>query len=754
MTNRILQLLLGTLLPLQMMAATTSAPSSGESVTGGIAITGTEGLGRIYHSETGYRWELPDSVLGRAMSLFVTLLNTAGKMDKDTKYGYEGDRFGPMILRFVEDNGMVRLEQAVGMELPDDGTSVARLYNEARTWNTRNWLPILRNDAGSVTINADPLLTDDQLFGLQSASFMLKLGMCIDRDPGFSEIRQIPGGMIVRSTRTYTSLPFPGRTIDTTRWQIGASLSLLPLEKMTARYFDRRVGYFKIPGRSVAANGCELIVSGIVKRWHLEPAPEDKDRYIRGEKVVPRQKIILHFDQDFPERWKETTRRAAANWAQILEAAGFRDAIEVREADADDPTCTPDNGRLSWIKFTPSPNENAYGHTQTDLRNGEVLCVLIRIFGSSFNLVQRWHIAQMGDVYPMSPEMEEKMFEWVLTHEIGHVLGLEHNFYGSTLFGTEQLRDAELMHREASGTSIMDYLRLNHAAQPEDGIAAEDLIPRLGSYDRAAIEWGYRCWPDCDERTVADSLSRRGTAMYADRRYRYMPQHNIRDPQVMAEDIGRHPLETIELGMRHLQRALESMATPRPGMCDTTLILQAVRAQFKNYAGQVSQHIGGRRRVFDRPAEIYRPVDADEQRKALTFFARYVVMPPAWIKPALEAELREGLAESLLDRLALVEEMALTGGDYTVEAYLADLERLFLGEAFDAVPTKERRVMAESYLTALDCFSGDPARSITLRVKCRQRMEQLRHHLAMSNNPYWNGVCERIASRDENTEAA
>ena len=90
----------------------------------------------------------------------------------------------------------------------------------------------------------------------------------------------------------------------------------------------------------------------------------------------------------------------------------------------------------------------------------------------------------------------------------------------------------------------------------------------------------------------------------------------------------------------------------------------------------------------------------------------------------------------------------------TVEAYLADLERLFLGEAFDAVPTKERRVMAESYLTALDCFSGDPARSITLRVKCRQRMEQLRHHLAMSNNPYWNGVCERIASRDENTEAA
>lgn len=745
--------MLGTLLPLQIMAAATSPASSGEPAATGPVMTGTEGLGRLYHTESGYRWELPDSVLGRAMSLFITLLNTPTKVDKDAKYGYEGDRFGPMILRFVDDGESVRLEQAVGMELPDDGTPAARLHNEARTWNTRNWLPILRRDAGSVTIDAEPLLTDDQLFGLQSASFMLKLGMCIDNDPGFREIRQIPGGVIVRSTRTYTSIPFPGRRIDTTRWQIGASLSLLPREKMAARYFDQRVGYFEISGQSVRENGSELAAAGIVKRWNQEPAPCDTARYNRGETVVPQNKIVFYLDRYFPKRWKETTRRAAANWEPAFEAAGFRDAIEVREAD-DDPSCTLDNGQLTWIKFTSSPNENAYGRPYTDLRNGEVQCALIRIFDASFNLERRWHISQMGDVMPMSEEMEERMFESVLTHEIGHVLGLEHNFYGSTRFETEQLRNPELMRYETSGSSIMDYLRLNHAVQPEDGVAAEDLIPRVGPYDLAAIEWGYRSWSGCDQGTVNDSLSRRAAVMFADRNGRYLPQHNTRDPQVMAEDLGRHPLETIELGMRHLQRALEALEAPIPGMLDTTLILQAVRAQFGNYVGQVSQHIGGRRRVFDRPEELFRPVGAEEHREALAFFARYVVIPPIWMNRLLETDLREDLAASLLGRLVLVEENALIGSNYPVDAYLTDLEKLFLGEAFDAEPTEERRAMAESYLTALDGFAGDPSRGITLRVKCRQRMETLREQFAESGNPYWNGVCERIAARNENTEEA
>ena len=276
-TIRRLYLMLGTLLPFQLMAAATSpAYSEGfatnasgsvmaasvaeriershpeeaihphEEPTGAV-IRGTHGLGRLYRDGDNWLWEIPDSLLDRRMSLFITLLDAPVQKDKDAKFGYAGDRFGPMLLRLTDDGSEIRLEQAVGMQLANESTAAARLHNEARTWNTHSWLPVIRRSSESVTIDAGGLLADDQLFGLQGAAFMLKLGMCIDRKPALEEIRQIPGGLIVRSVRTYTSIPFPGRKIDTTRWRIGACLSLLPRETLPARYFDPRVGYLRIP---------------------------------------------------------------------------------------------------------------------------------------------------------------------------------------------------------------------------------------------------------------------------------------------------------------------------------------------------------------------------------------------------------------------------------------------------------------------------------------------------------------------------
>ena len=81
----------------------------------------------------------------------------------------------------------------------------------------------------------------------------------------------------------------------------------------------------------------------------------------------------------------------------------------------------------------------------------------------------------------------------VLTHEVGHTLGLRHNFIGSTAYPVDSLRSKTFIREHGLGTSIMDYQRFNYLAQPEDGLEPQDLLPRIGIYDEFAIEWGYRC---------------------------------------------------------------------------------------------------------------------------------------------------------------------------------------------------------------------------------------------------------------------
>ena len=92
-------------------------------------------------------------------------------------------------------------------------------------------------------------------------------------------------------------------------------------------------------------------------------------------------------------------------------------------------------------------------------------------------------------------ELMGQLIRFVSSHEVGHTLGLRHNFGSSSTVPVEKLRDKAWVEANGHTPSIMDYARFNYVAQPEDHISRAGLFPRIGDYDKWAIEWGYKLFP-------------------------------------------------------------------------------------------------------------------------------------------------------------------------------------------------------------------------------------------------------------------
>ncbi len=118
------------------------------------------------------------------------------------------------------------------------------------------------------------------------------------------------------------------------------------------------------------------------------------------------------------------------------------------------------------MSYKASPIPNAYGPMVNDPRSGEIITSHIAIFHSVQDLLQRWYFVMCSVVdtnarkYPLSRELMGKLAGTVLTHEVGHTLGLMHNYMGSTIYPVDSLRNKNFIRKNGLGASIMDYQRL------------------------------------------------------------------------------------------------------------------------------------------------------------------------------------------------------------------------------------------------------------------------------------------------------
>ena len=184
-------------------------------------------------------------------------------------------------------------------------------------------------------------------------------------------------------------------------------------------------------------------------------------------------------------------------WQPAFEAAGFSNAIIAVDAPSpqSDPDWSVEDIGHNVIRWVPTDRVNALGPHVVDPRSGEILSAHILIWPSVLDYFSKYYFALFGTVdpaaakLPFSTEKAGELLSYIVAHEVGHTLGLRHNHIASTAYTVEQMRDPVFANAHGPNSSIMAYGRFNQVAQPGDGVT--QLIPKIGPYDIAAIDWGY-----------------------------------------------------------------------------------------------------------------------------------------------------------------------------------------------------------------------------------------------------------------------
>ncbi|MFL5786822.1 MAG: zinc-dependent metalloprotease, partial [Flavisolibacter sp.] len=573
-----------------------------------------KGLLTIHLVDEQYYFEIPFSLFDN--DLLVVTRIAKGAIETDT---YAGDEITNMVVRFEKGQGnRVLIRKVIFTNYTAD--SLSPMYQSVMRSSV---FPILSAfpveayspDGLAVVIKANNfILEDNELFSLNvmQKGYNNLSSLAIDKSY-ISDIQSYSSNIEIGYVKTYTQTNSGMLQIgNTVSWsnpvtvEMNTSIILLPEKMMQQRFADPRVGYFYLQEMDYDANPNGIKLRSYIKRWRLEPKPEDLEKYNRGELVEAMKPIVFYIDPATPQKWVPFIILGVNDWNEAFEQAGFKNAIVAKRAPSkvEDSTWSLYEARHSAIVYKPSQIENASGPSIADPRTGEILESHINWYHNVISLIHDWYMVQCGAVDPKAQKMVfddslmGQLIRFVVSHEVGHTLGLTHNMRASSTVPVEKLRDKEWVEKNGFCPSIMDYARFNYVAQPEDSIEEKGLMPRIGLYDKWAIEWGYRLLPKFkkseDELSYLDTLVK--SKMQNDQ-YVFGSEHNWGDPKSQSEDIGDNAMLASSYGIKNLKRILPRLITwtaePHEGYNQLDKMYKNVQQQYQQYLVHVVTNIFG-----------------------------------------------------------------------------------------------------------------------------------------------------------------
>lgn len=544
---------------------------------------------------------------------------------------------------------------------------------------------------GTVLVEISSLLTGDVLgLGLQlQRAFRQSYGLDA-RNTAISRTRSTPMGIVVDVQQHFvtaslspssgsasgqpglpSALPDPRSLFLTVQY----TLTPLPTQPMAPRLADQRVGFFATTVADFTDDLARTPRQRFINRWRLEKKDPS------APMSPPVRPLIFWLDSSIPTDYRGVISEGILAWNQAFERIGFVGAIQVRESGSDAPLDLVGNGQaiVRWMTNS-QPSFGAIGPTHVDPRTGEILTADIALESLSSRAIRaqrsqiltearHWPeqcvhaevgadqldygldvVAAGGELPPDSAEVRQFVLAYLkdtTMHEVGHALGLRHNFKASRWRPNAELHQLDLTLREGNSASVMDYtpINLNVPGQP----AGAPFQTTLGPYDHWAIDYGYRplAGTAAEQALALARLAEKSAdPAWADALAFGTDEDNALglDPHALTFDLGRDPIAFARTRVAIARNLIKRQATAVPSRGeDMTLPRRRVTYALRDLS-RVSQvltrQVGGLITRRDAPGsgrDALDPLSSAVQRAALDVLIDEYLSPTALtLPPALQ----------------------------------------------------------------------------------------------------------------------